>query len=104
MLKQAAPLWLRLPPWVTRENATLEGLDPAAVQWLPGQLFVAAPPVGAPLRLLYDLPDTVLTLSARVHAHPIRVKLHGDRVVAMDNWGMDLTFFDPLEPSAAAAA
>ena len=96
LLKQAAPLWLRLPPWATRENVTLEGLDPTAVQWLPNQLFVAAPPVGAPFRVLYSLPDTTLTLSARVHAHPIRVRLHGDRVTAMDNRGAELTFFDPI--------
>ncbi|MCC7357945.1 MAG: hypothetical protein IT317_00610 [Anaerolineales bacterium] len=103
LLKQAAPLWLRLPPWATPANVTLEGLDSASVQWLPGRLFVAHPPVGAPLRVLYDLPDTTLTLSPRVHAHPIRVRLHGDRVAAMDNWGMPLTFFDSLEPPDTAA-
>ena len=97
LLKQAAPLWLRLPPWATRASVTFAGLDPSRVQWLPGRLFVAHPPVGAPFRVLYDLPDTTLTLSPDLHAHPIRVRLHGDRVAAMDNFGMDLTFFDPLD-------
>jgi hypothetical protein len=103
LLKRAGPLWLRLPPWVTHRDVTLEGVDPAAALWLPGYLFLAQPPVGAAFRVLYSMPDTTLTLSARVHNHPIRVRLHGDRPVAMDNYGTDLTFFDPLEPQPAAA-
>jgi hypothetical protein len=34
-------------------------------------------------------------LPERVHTHPIRVKMSGDAVTAMDNVGADLTFFDP---------
>ncbi len=98
LVKRPGPLWVRLPPWVTPAAVTLVGFDPAAAVWLPGYLFLARPPVGSPIRLLYALPDITLTLSARVHAHPMRVQLHGDRVVAMDNYGTDLTFFDPIEP------
>jgi hypothetical protein len=98
LVRQPTPLWLRLPPWVRPGGVTLEGVDPASALGLPGYLFLAQPPVGVAFRVPYALPDTTLTLSARVHNHPIRLRLHGDRPVAMDNYGTDLTFFDPLEP------
>lgn|GEM_PF-5196402 len=94
-MKQPAPLWVRLPPWMTPGDVTLVGVDTPPL-WRPGYLFLAQPPVGVPIRLLYPMPETTLTLSARVHAHPIRVQLRGDRPLAMDNYGTDLTFFDPL--------
>jgi len=94
-VKQPAPLWVRLPPWMTPGDVTLVGVDTPPL-WRPGYLFLAQPPVGVPIRLLYPMPETTLTLSARVHAHPIRVQLRGDRPLAMDNYGTDLTFFDPL--------
>jgi hypothetical protein len=99
-LKQPGPLRLRLPPWATPANVSVSGL-PAAPEWQPPFLFIAQPPVGQPFRVLYPLPETTLTLSSRVHAHPIRVQLRGDRPVAMDNYGADLTYFDPLPTSPA---
>ncbi len=37
------------------------------------------------------------SLSERLHIHPIRVKMRGDAVVAMDNFDADVTFCDPYE-------
>jgi hypothetical protein len=99
LVKRPAPLWLRLPPWLTPNDIRLEGVETSPL-WLQGCLFLAQPPVGTPFRLLYPLPETTLTLSARVHAHPIRLRLRGDRPLAMDNFGMDLTYFAPFDPPA----
>jgi hypothetical protein len=37
------------------------------------------------------------TITMRHRTHDIRVRLRGDEVVAMDNFGADLTYFDPFE-------
>jgi hypothetical protein len=42
--------------------------------------------------LRFPLKETTLTLSERVHPHPIRLRLRGDSPVAMDNFGVDYTF------------
>jgi hypothetical protein len=60
-------------------------------------LFWAEPPVESPLYLRFPLKETELTLSGPRHQRPIRVRLRGDEVVAMDNLGTDFTFFDPYE-------
>jgi len=57
-------------------------------------LFVAQQPAGAPLTLRYDLTRRDIVLAHRTR--DIRVCLRGDAVEAMDNFGADLTFFDPL--------
>ncbi len=97
-LKRPGPLFVRRPAWAAPDDVLLEGA--AAPQWANGYLFLAQPPVGTPLRMSYPLAETILTLSARVHAQPIRVRLRGDRPVAMDNFGMDLTFFEPFEAAS----
>ena len=99
LVKQPAPLWIRLPPWVAAGDVRLAGADTPPV-WLDGCLFIAQPPVGTPLRLLYPLPQSTLSLSSRVHSHPIRLRLRGDRPLAMDNFGMDLTYFEPFDTPA----
>lgn len=58
-------------------------------------LFFADPPVGQPLTLRHELPVRDLVLRHRTRN--IRVWLRGDAVMAMDNFGADLTFFDALE-------
>ncbi len=59
-------------------------------------LFFARPPVGKPVRVRFPWCQTELTLSERVHGHSIRVKLRGDAVQAMDNFGAEFTFFEPI--------
>ncbi|MCC7263052.1 MAG: hypothetical protein IT369_11080 [Candidatus Latescibacteria bacterium] len=90
----ARPLWVRLPPWAEPAAVQLEGTAQPPV-WSQGYLFFAQPVPRQPLRLRFPLPVRELVLSGRVHLHPIRVRLQGDAVVAMDHFGADLTFFDP---------
>ena len=49
------------------------------------------------------LKEQQITLSEDVHIHPIRVKMRGDAVVAMENFGAALTFFDPYKESPTGA-
>lgn len=48
-----------------------------------------------PLELRYNLPVREILLHHRTR--DIRVRLCGDSVVAMDNFGADLTYFDEME-------
>ena len=95
VLKQPGCLFVRLPPWVQPEQVALEGTDETP-RWVNGTLFLAQPPVGSTLCLRFPLPETTLTLSQRVHPHPIRLRLCGDSPLAMDNFGADYTFFEPI--------
>ena len=90
--KKAGPLWVRIPPWVAREAVRVAG---ATATWSDDYLFVAQPPVGAALRIDFPLAEQELVLSERLHIEPIRTRLCGDEVVAMDNFGAEWTFFDP---------
>ena len=47
-----------------------------------------------PLRFVFELQPTTLTLRHR--KRDITVKMRGDAVAAMEDFGADLTFFDPL--------
>jgi hypothetical protein len=86
-LKQPGPLWVRQPSWAASDTVTPD--DPRSF----GQyLFTAAPPVGVPLQYHYDLPVREILLHHRTR--DIRVRLRGDALVAMDNFGADLTFFE----------
>jgi hypothetical protein len=93
-LARPGPLFVRRPAWVTPEEVVLEGTA-ATPAWVNGYLFLAEPPVGTPLRLRFPLKESTLTLTQHVHAHPIRLRLRGDLPLAMDNFGTDLTFFEP---------
>ena len=91
-VKRPAPLWVRMPRWADRHAITLTGTDVAA-RFTGDHLFMASPEVGRPITISFDLPVEELVLKHRTH--DIRVRLRGDEVVAMDDFGMDLTFFDP---------
>ena len=58
-------------------------------------LFFAEPPVGKPIEIAFDLPQRELVLKHRLH--DIRIRLRGDQVTAMDNFGADLTYFPAYE-------
>jgi hypothetical protein len=93
-LKEPAPLFVRLPQGVALGDITLAGVDRPA--WLTnGYLFIENPPVHAPLTIAFPLPERELVLRHRTR--DIRVRLRGDQAVAMDNFGADWTFFDPLD-------
>ena len=90
---KAAPLRVRLPFWADFSRVTVEGTDELPRR-INGYLFFAKPPVGSPIRIRFPLIEQQLTLAGAVHIQPIRVRLWGDTVVAMDNFDADLTFFD----------
>jgi hypothetical protein len=93
-LRKPSPLFVRIPPWVDREQIRLEGTD-AKPLWHEAYLFVASPAVGKPITIRFPLKEQEITLSGSVHVNPIKVKMRGDAVVAMENFGADLIFFEP---------
>ena len=60
-----------------------------------GYLYVARPPLNRPITFEFPLVEREIVLRHRTRQ--IRVRLQGDAVAAMDNFGADLTFFDPYE-------
>ena len=92
-LKQAGPLFVRIPPWIEEAEIDVTGLDRTPIAG-DDYLFIAEPPVGECIAIKFPLKEQDLVLSERLHIQPIRVRLRGDAVMAMDNFGADLTFFD----------
>ena len=93
-------LFVRLPPWVEPGEVRVEGTDRLPVL-TNGYVFLAQPPVGEDIALHFPLKEQELVLSERVHVQPIRVSLRGDAVLAMDDFGSDLTFFDSMAAGRA---
>ncbi len=93
-LKEPGTLWIRLPSWVRREQMVIDGTasEPRVTS---DTLLVTQQPVGQPVTVRYDLPVQTIVLKHRTR--DIRARFRGDRVVAMDNFGADLTFFDLIE-------
>jgi len=93
-VKQPAPLFVRIPPWVDPQTIVLSGVaEPLTLT--NGYLFIAQPPVNRWISIAFPLAAQTLTLRHRTRQ--IRVRMQGDAVAAMDNFGADLTFFDPLD-------
>ena len=93
-VKRLAPLFVRIPPWVKPQEVTLSGVA-APLHFTNGYLFIAEPPVNRWMTIAFPLATQTLTLHHRTR--DIRVRLQGDAVAAMENFGADLTFFEPLE-------
>ena len=92
-LKKPNSLWVRLPGWIDAAQIKIDGSDqPLAAN---GALYFASPPVNRWLTFQFDLPEEVITLKHRTR--DIRTRLRGDSVVALDNFGADLTFFEPFD-------
>ena len=92
-LKQPGSLFVRIPAWADASELSVSG---CAERPLPTgrYLLFANPPVGTPLTFRLELPTSELSLRHRMR--DIRVRLRGDEVVAMDNFGQGLAFFDAL--------
>ena len=93
-LKRPGPLFVRIPAWADLSSVQVDG----AVATTPRTgryLMVAEPPYGRRITFAFDLPARTLVLRHRTR--DIRVRLRGDAVEAMDNFGQDLTFFDPID-------
>ena len=92
-LKRPGPLFVRIPAWADAASVAVRGF-PAPPRRTGRYLLLAMPPVGRRLSFTLDPPANELLLRHRTH--DIRVRLRGDEVTAMDNFGQKLTFFDPI--------
>jgi len=92
-IKRPGPLFVRLPAWVEIEMLTISGVAEAP-HLANGYLFIAQPPINRFISIAFPLSTQEITLAHRTRE--IRVRLRGDEVVAMDDFGADLTFFDPF--------
>lgn len=90
---EPAPLWVRLPSWVSLSELCVEGFD-LPLRLTNGYLLIPQPPVDGKLTLRFPLSEREIVLKHRTRN--IRLHLRGDEVIAMDNFGADLTYFPPL--------
>lgn len=93
-LKRPGPLFVRIPPWVEKTALSVEGVEREA-RWTNGYLLLSSVPVNRRVSIRFPMPTQEITLRHRTRN--IRARLRGDEVVAMDSFGADLTFFDPLD-------
>ena len=93
-VKRPAPLYVRIPPWVDRDALRIDGVPGQALQ-TEGYAFIAEPPVGEWITFQFPLVEHNTELSHRTRT--IRTRMRGDAVAAMESFGADLTFFDPLD-------
>ncbi len=90
-VKKPAPLFVRIPPWLQPAELELgEIISPWQIS--NGYLCILQPPINRWLAIPFPLKEETITLSHRTRQ--IRARLRGDEVVAMENFGADLTFFD----------
>jgi hypothetical protein len=92
-VKRPDPLFVRIPSWVDGHAITVPESDETP-RVSNGYLFLARPPVNRPLTISFPLPMREITLNHRTRA--IRARLRGDEVIAMENFGAELTYFDPI--------
>ena len=93
-IKRPGPLFVRIPTWANRTRIVMRGAT-ATTRYTNGHLFIARPPVNRRLYFEFPLKEQEITLAHRTRQ--IRVQLRGDQVIAMDNFGADLTFFEPID-------
>ena len=93
-LKHPGPLFVRVPRWTDPPIPPVAGIAERPLQ-TGRYLLIANAPIGTPLNLRLDPSPSNLLL--RHCTRSIRVRLRGDQVVAMDDFGQDLTFFEGIE-------
>ena len=93
-LKRPGPVFVRVPPWVDRDRLKVRGVA-GTPRYTNGYLMLASVPVNRVVALEFPLTSQEIMLD---HGErQITARLRGDEVVAMEDSGADLTFFDPLE-------
>lgn len=93
-LKKPGPPWIRLPSCVDPRRVVVGGT--AAIPRFSGSyLLLDQQPAEQPVTVHYDLP--LQTIVPKHGTRNIRTRQRGDQVLAMDNFGADLTFFDSFE-------
>jgi hypothetical protein len=92
-VRRDRPLHIRIPTWVAPETVSVD-----AVRGTPrisdGYLILSNPPLDQWISIRFPLARRTITLEHRTRN--IRTQLRGDEVIGMDNFGADLTFFDPI--------
>jgi hypothetical protein len=89
-----APLWVRIPAWAGADQVVVRG-TPKVPCWSNGYLLLSDPPVEQWLEFAWPLPQHEIVLKHRTRS--IRTVLRGDEVVAMEDHGASLTFFDGFD-------
>ena len=92
--KTSMPLYVRIPAWVNRNNIKISGTEVEPI-WTNGYCMFPSVNAGKPISI--STPLRVQTLNLKHKTRNIEVKLGGDEVIAMQNFGADLTFFEPLD-------
>jgi len=95
-MRQPGPLFVRIPPWVDRQAVRVRGIE-GRTRHTNGYLLVPEPSINRAITFDLPLPEEDINLTHRHTGNRIKTRLRGDEVVAMENFGADLTFFDPLE-------
>ena len=92
-VKNSKPLFVRIPSWMNRDSIQI---DDASVtpRFSNDYLFLSRPPADRWIQIQFILPERELKLQHQTRE--IRTRLRGDEVIAMENFGADLTFFDAL--------
>jgi len=93
-VKRPAPLYVRIPPWVDLDSLRIDGV-PGQVLQTEGYTFIAEPPVDK--WITFQIPLVEHSTELRHRTRTIRTRMRGDAVAAMESFGADLTFFDPLD-------
>ena len=94
LVKRPAPLYVRVPPWVERGSLRVPGAA-GEVRHTGGYVLIAEPPTDRWITFEFPLVDQEIVLRHRTRQ--IGTRLRGDAVAAMESFGADLTFFDPLD-------
>ena len=92
--KRPGPLFVRLPSWVAADAVSVDG-SKEPTRWHNGYLVVSRPPINRWITVKFELAERDIVLNHRTRE--IKVKLRGDSVAAMSNFGAELTFFPALE-------
>ena len=93
-MKVQRPLFVRLPSWTDVAAVRIEGAS-GTTRRTNGYVFFAAPPVNRWIEMRFPLVEREIAMRHRTR--DIRVRLRGDEVVAMDNFGADLTYYEPFD-------
>ena len=92
-VRDGRAVFVRIPSWVDPDGLSLSGVTGRTVRH-QGYLLIPEPPVDQWVSVSFPLAEREMTL--KHSQRDIRVRLRGDMVSAMDNFGADLTFFDPI--------
>ncbi len=92
--KRPGPLFVRLPGWVTADEVSVDGSNERP-RFHNGYLVVSRPPINSWITIQFTLSERDIVLNHRTR--DIKVRLRGDSVAAMSDFGAELTFFSPLE-------